>query len=420
MSPVDEHPSRPAGVSRSLLSRSSWFATRTSAHRAILLSVVAGLATAAFVLQVGYDPPDTDVKYDWLVSREALRSGGDAYRGILTLGSSEGVWVRVNYPGSSAQIDVPHPRTPGALFLQLPIVGLPYHTLFALTVGINVALLGGLLAMSWQYLDRTLEVTISAVLVASVPVFLTVRYSSQSAFVGVVLLLGWLAVRRDREIVGGVLIGIGAVLKIFPLMLLIPLMLQRRLKASISILTTVAILNVAGLMLPGVGLDAAIDAMNVARATWYDLFTNASLSTLYPASVPPGVAQSVTLGITLAVGVWMAVREPRDLVLPFSWLILGLLVMPISWGSYDLILLPPLFALVVSMHRPLKAVAVTVVALWIAPVLAQPFTFVPSGPFVLTSRVLILATLAIPVAWERLGYWQLSLPGGKPGRQQLP
>jgi alpha-1,2-mannosyltransferase len=109
------------------------------------------------------------------------------------------------------------------------------------------------------------------------------------------LTLAWLCLRRDRPIAAGVLIGLTIALKLFPLLLLLPLLIQRRWRCVAAALGTAAL--VLGLSFAVVGWDQTL---------------------FYLTKVLPEVSSQKELydnySVTISMKLWLSDSFPRDLV----------------------------------------------------------------------------------------------------------
>ena len=362
--------------------------------RWIQLTLAVAVLLSAFTLAVGFDPPDADIKYDWLVTREAVRGDGDAYSDVLDLGRAEGVQVAVHV-GAGVKEFTGHPRTPGAIVLQLPLVVVPFEMLFAVSVFMTT-LAAGFIAL-FADRDRNSKAALVAVaaLLLAAPLWVNYRYAGQAAVIAALVLAGWLLVRDRDRVLGGVLIGVAAVLKLFPAFLIVPLLLARRWKASVSLVATGVILNLAGLALPGVSVESALSQLTVAVDTWVTLPSNGSfVKQFVSAGFSPAVAQLAALGVvSVLFGVLVAqgkLSERRVGIVPFSWLAAGLLVIPLSWISYDLVLAPVFTLAILSEDRRGRLLGMVGIALWLTPTLIWPHRVLLMAPVSVLVRMLVL------------------------------
>lgn len=358
---------------------------KVSAH--LFCSAVAGAGAVVMIVLLvwGFDPPDADIKFDSLVSREALREGGDAYADLSDLSAREDVEIRM-YADPDIDGARAHPRTPGALVLQLPLGLVPYSLQFALASCVSV------LSIAWLAAYRPRDVMFSSVLalmvvLVSAPSVVTLRFAGQSAVVGVMALLGWSLASKKHGVVGGLLIGCAATLKIYPLILVAPLLLHRKWKAAAATLGSLVFLNAVGLALPGVSAAQAAEALRKAPGLWQWLYSNGSaFRVLGEAGISDWGVLAIALGSLLAGTLLMSRRKVST---PFGWLALALLFIPLSWVSYDVVLIPAALLLVTSSSRTGKTFGIFLMALWLAPIVT-PWAATWSGSLSMIARLVVV------------------------------
>lgn len=370
---------------------------------AFLVSVV--------LLLVNFNPPDADVKYDWLVTQEALRPGGDAYTDISELADQYELEIEVN-ADPAITVSRRHPRTPGALLVQIPLVLVSQDLLFALASFVSIICIGWLSTIRPGDGSNPSPRIVLLVALATIPTFQTLRFAGQGALVAVLVLIGWLAIRNDRPKLGGVLIGIASLLKLFPLILLIPLIRHRRDKASIAVVTTFLSANLIGLALPGVSLASSIEALSNASALWQGLYSNGSVLRILDLLGVTGTTALATATAFLLVCGFLLTRDMSTSSSPFAWLALALLVLPLSWASYDLVLLPAIASTLVSEFRSDRVTGLVVLLLWLGPVLLPPLMD-QSGSFSFVVRALIVCAA---IAGSRFSFPEWSLLPARPSK----
>ncbi len=355
----------------------------------VAVSVVAALFVAGVLLLSGYDPPSADIKYDWLATREALRVGGDAHGDLLQLAAQEGVAVQINAPIGAERI-TGHPRTPGALLLLAPVAFVPYDVLFALAAGVTALSVAAMVGLTLRRRSRTL-IGYFALLLLLTPAAMAIRFAGQAGLVAVLALSGWAMASRRDSVWAGVLIGLAATLKLFPLILVVPLYLAAKKLSGHGALATFVLLNLAGLFLPGITFARAMDELMLATGTWLELVANGSVvRQLVGFGLSTTAAAVIAIGVAVAVGF---VYRRRFQTQPFFWLILSLLVLPLSWVSYDIVLYPVVLQMLHSSDDRLRLLGWLSVGLWLIPVAAYPFAVVSIGAFGLAVRLLLLGAL---------------------------
>jgi hypothetical protein len=371
------------------------------------IALVVGIVAAAATTFVGIDPPDADVKYDWLSAKAALTS--NAYDDVLTLGEREGVDLVVHYP-IGAERPFPHPRTPGAILLSLPLLAIGFDDLFAVSVGITMGLAVLVVAFLTRSVPTGRRLMVFALLAASAPFVTTLRFAGQAMVVSAAVISAWTLYRRGRDTSAGLLLAVAGVLKLFPLILVIPMLLQRRWKAAGMTALATAALTAIGLILPGVGLVDAVRTLTHGSEVWFSLLANGSAAAVLARSgVSRVAAEAVALTAAVVVSIY-AVRRSRDRTMadPTIWLVLALLALPLSWVSYDLVLIGALIQGVISQEVDRRLVNLGIWGLWIGMSLAlwlgrqlEADQVIDMGPLTLLVRVLILAAWFVgTIAWR--------------------
>ena len=242
MAEVDEMPldiSMTVEVPRVLMRPNFWMA--------VVIAVVAGCLAAVLVAISGYNPPDADIKYDWLSVNGAVAS--NAYDDILDLGQQEDVHLAIHLPHG---VDGPatHPRTPGAIFLSLPLLLVDFDALFALWTGVIVAL--GVMLL-WFCTDAPTGRRFPWILTLfflSSPFLTTLRFAGQSMVVAAAVLVAWVLYQSRHDIPAGLLLAVAGTLKLFPLILILPMVIQRRFRPVLFTAIGLFVLNGAGLPCP--------------------------------------------------------------------------------------------------------------------------------------------------------------------------
>ena len=236
------------------------------------------------------------------------------------------------------------------------------------------------------------------------------------------LTLAWLCLRRERPIVAGVLIGLTIALKLFPLLLLLPLLIQRRYpdggkgwRCIAAALGTAAL--VLGLSFAVVGWDQTV---------------------FYVTKVLPEVSSQKELydnySVAISMKLWLSATFPRDLVanglrLAFLGLLalaalrrsraadLGLAlgvtalfwVPPVVWSHYFVLAYLPLFDALTRAPRRLLAV---VIAAYFLIATASMIFYVPDQLVMFVHPLPILGALLLLGTQVWLAFRPPVVPGG--------
>jgi hypothetical protein len=175
------------------------------------------------------------------------------------------------------------------------------------------------------------------------------------------LTLAWLCLRRERPATAGVLIGLAIALKLFPLLLLLPLLVQRRWRCVAAALGTSAL--VLGLSFAVVGWDQTIFYVTKvlpevsSQAEQYDNYSVAISMKLWLSDSFP--RDLVATGLRLAflgLVALAALRRPRAADLGLALGVTALLwVPPVIWSHYFVLVYLPLFDALTRAPRRLLA-----------------------------------------------------------------
>lgn len=214
----------------------------------------------------------------------------------------------------------------------------------------SLMVVGAVLAVAWELRLRPVvtAVVVPAVL-ASSPLHATLVLGQIYPLLLVGLVAGWIAQRRGRPVVAAVLVGVTVALKpsLAPLLLL-PAVQRRWVPLRVGLVAT-AISTLLGVLVAGP--SSGVEWLRIAfTATVPDSVDNASLPGL---AVRFGFAPVVgtLLGVAVLVGtLWWCDRHRHRIdpagTAPWAVLASGLLLAPIAWHNYLLLLLPGVLVLV--------------------------------------------------------------------------
>lgn len=248
-----------------------------------------------------------------------------------------------------------HPPTLLLAMAPLVLVLGPYGAYWALTLLtiVAAALTAGVLVTVLAPARSTREQMLAVLaLVSWQPVLATVRDGQVSVLIASGLVLGWAELRRGRDMRAGVAVGAAAVLKLYPLLILV-LLAVRRHKACAAAIGIVAVgLGVVAIVAdPGAWTAYAASArvIIVAFATApYNLSLLARLHALLPERlvlsaypVVAGVALSATLLALRRTGGSRDAIQTIDLEFA-AFMTLALLLSPVAWHHYVVMLALPI------------------------------------------------------------------------------
>ncbi len=181
--------------------------------------------------------------------------------------------------------------------------------------------------------------------------------------------LGWVLLRRDQQIAGGVALGLATTMKPFAGLMLLFLVLSRRWRAFAA--AAVAWLVIAVYMTHGFGLHSWIGFLQSKRAftdQWLGNANNASLPSVVihlfhrvcqgGHASPTRLATTISTVLSLAMiaAAWVVGRksahDARTIDLPFAlFALLSVFCNPVVWEHYNVFLLLPLGIAAVAVWR---------------------------------------------------------------------
>ncbi|MDN5747296.1 MAG: DUF2029 domain-containing protein [Pseudonocardia sp.] len=251
--------------------------------------------------------------------------------------------------------------------LLAPFAALDALTAYRVFLGVSVLLVvGSVLAVARELrLPATVTVGTLLAVLASSPLHGTLLLGQIYPLLLVGLVGGWIAERRGHPVLAAVLHGVTVALKpsLAPLLLLPAV--QRRWAPLRAGIAAAALATLVGVLVAGP--SSTVDWLRIALTEGVpDSADNASL---------PGLAMRFTgspvvglmLGLVALVGTLVWIGRHRDRVDPAGtapWAVVaaGLLLSPIAWHNYLLLLVPGVLVLL-AVHRRAAAVALLAVAL---------------------------------------------------------
>ena len=300
-----------------------------------------------------------DLMYDYVSARE-LRAGGNPYY------PSQGLMETHISPGVEFDLDprAANPHTPFQILLLAPLSLLGWVAAKNIWLIIDI----GLLMVSAFIVCRELRLSVSATVLAMVGFALLPLSTLEFIHgqVGTLLLflfvIGWIARRRGNEALCGIALGIAAALKIYPVLMLIPLVRSGARKTAFYLLGTSALVLASSALL--IGVRATIDFVEVSRHNlemWAGVPDNVSvvslpyrlLGSIFGVQLAPAVGVGI-VAVLGCVGLLLIYRsrgatsnDPYWASLP--WI---LILSPIAWDHYLLLLLPLVVLQVKSFEKP--------------------------------------------------------------------
>lgn len=310
---------------------------------AIVLIVLA--LWMAFRIVGATEPTETDATADWITVKAAFMKL-DLFRDIHDLADATGATYLS--PGSDlfAGEAIVNPRTPASILLMSPMVLLAWEDVYFVVVGISVA---AFLVLIIYALPRLCRVGVSDLVIPIFGVILGLAYvenihwGTVSIPIALLVTLTWNRVRRARST--GVALAIASALKLYPGVMTIPMLVHRATRRSgVVAAVTFGLLNVGGAAITGVSLGASARMIQTGGSTWLTSPGNLSLpAVLTRWGLPSGATYVVVAAGALAI-LAVSLRRPINQAIAFS-LALAVVISPLSWISYDALVLPVLMML---------------------------------------------------------------------------
>ena len=151
----------------------------------------------------------------------------------------------------------------------------------------------------------------------------------------------WIRFRLRDSVAAGILIGIAVTLKLFPILLLIPLLAARRFRASVWLAGTALTLHIAGSLIFGITTTELLVGLSETSRAWLGFGANASLAgLLFTIGFSHSAAGALSWLVVIALAWWLIVgNEHFDAGFAVA-ITLAVLGSPLSWEHYDIVLLP--------------------------------------------------------------------------------
>lgn len=394
--------------------------TRNQTRKRDLLAAVALSALALWTaarIAGATDLTGTDTTADWITVKAAFMKL-DLFRDIHDLAEATG--ATYVSPGSEefAGEAIVNPRTPGSIFLMSPMLLLEWEYAYFVVVAISVVAFLWLITYA---IPRFCRVGVSDLFVPMLGVTVgsayveNLHWGTVSIPIALMVTLTWSRVRSGRST--GIVLGVASALKLYPGVMSIPLLASRvTRKSGVVAAVTFGLFNAAGAAITGVSLGESARMIQTGGSTWLMSSANLSLSGLLSRNRWPGW---VTYAVVVAgVAAVMAVSRSRPINQSIALsLALAVVISPLSWISYDVLVLPVL--MVLWCMRANWKWGGQVVLMWILIDVAGVankflFDFQHFNLLILAARLgLVAAVLAAPIPlWEE----SESAPGRSPAQ----
>lgn len=362
-----------------------------------------------------------DVTADRLTTQAAFR-GISPYLDLGELSNALGIAYVPAGEEELGEAERVAPRLPGAFLVLAPILAVPPDLVFSASLAFNamaLLTLGVLLAVRLR-LPAEAGLLAAPFLVLTGPVASTFEWGSQSLFIVLLVVGAWGLAHRSDGAWSGALLGVAGVLKLYPLLFLLPFLRWKGLRAILSAGASFLFLNLWGLALPGVGLREAFVGLASAGASWVGFGGNASLAgraSEWGLPWPEAVLTGLAISMALLALLWWRTSSFDHFFLGIAPI--ALLAVPLSWDHYGLVLFPLAFWLALRAYGQHPALW-WMLGMWVVcDLLARPIraAISPQDPdlaelLAFVSRLaLLMAALSFSErevsAGERLTQWEV-------------
>lgn len=328
-----------------------------------LLSVCVAIVACVLAIQFRDVHPEIhDAEADWIVTHTAWL-GGNPYRPLGELAADAGV--------ANGGQRAPHLRPPAALLLQAPYLLIERAEAVAWMGYVSIPALIALLYWTARIANLEPWKTLAfapIVLVKGNPF----DWGTHSLIVAALIVGAW-AIRRPWA---GALLGMAAVVKLWPALIVVALLRERDRRAVWAIGAGGALTVVGLVVVPGASVSDFIDGTAAASRGYLTAAGNGSLPAFMVRAGANYVLAPALVGV--AAGLWWWLRSPRA---PFATSVAAALIAtPLVWNPYYWAAAP-----ILAIHRR-SPLAWSAFGLWL--IFADELAYLGAG-------LLIVATVQV-------------------------
>lgn len=332
---------------------------------------------------------------DWILVNATAQDLGPL-QDMRVLGASIGAKYEANPDFSGSRILAYRP--PGAILLASPLL-LVESPLAHILLGIV-----GLISFLWlvlflvpRFCEKPVQVLLWPLLLSTISIAYieSVFWGTVSSLVAA--LATWTLLRPASHL-GGISLALATALKLYPGLMFVPMAVRRRARSGLLVgVTAVAVLTIAGILAFDLSISESVRLLQEGSEVWLDFPGNLSIAAFLgrSLSVPAWAFPVITcLGIA-GVAVY-SLRRPflQSMAVAAT---ASVLISPISWLHYDVLLIPMAIWLWAKFARyPAGGV---VAVLWlIAQAIAAKIAEIATGDIgrilIFNGRIAILAAIA--------------------------
>jgi hypothetical protein len=341
----------------------------------VLQAIVAGIAIG-MVVKSTFSPAvyTRDLQEEYLTA-SALRDGGDILTPVSELSGRY-------FPVTTDNFTHPNPHPPILAALALPLTFLSFPASLRCWIAVNLGVL------LWLGRRLSMSPTASLALAAWPPLWAVLVLGQLELVIVALAVQAWSDASEERDGRAGIFLGVAAVLKLYPLLLVVPYLARRRFRLVAAACITFAVGQVANVAVVGPAgfLRYYTEVLPAVTATYTPLGLNVSwygaLLRLFGGSADIGPVWSMP-GIVapLAAGGAVAALVALWRMAPMAAPTALFAVLPTVWYYHPVIALPQIRRLVRFGPR-LTALAATAATAAIFPLVNWAFEsgFLPRSP----------------------------------------
>lgn len=286
-------------------------------------------------LGLDLDPPPQGDFWSYYASSNRLLSGLPPYQ-PFELGEAQSMGGLNPTLGSEGVVGVRVANPPSMLLLYYPIALVSYTTSWWLLFGFSLCAIGGTSFLVAQTLRRpfaecALWTTIS---LCALPTFVFLMLNRVESIPFLLGVLGWIALRKEKSALTGILWGTSAALKLFPAFWIVLLWASGQKRAAlIGVATATAWLLASAMAFGLVTISDFIQYVIPQSQTFMARPGNHSLISLGWSIGAPGVGWTLAILVALW-AIWAAYRRKSA---DETWILgvaASLLCSPLSWSYY--------------------------------------------------------------------------------------
>lgn len=306
--------------------------------RLLLRVVLAGLIVAVWADAASFQPPrHSDATHEWLLLK-AASAGMSPIEDVKDL--AETFDVPYEGPLTQTTTKVLAYRTPGGLLLTSPLLLVDWYQAHAVASVVGVA------AFLWLILALIPRFSAAPMEKISLPLALCVfsisfrEATRWGSLLVVAAVCTTILLRNPTGVRSGVSLAVATVLKLFPGMVVVPLLIHRRGRwAAFTAGAIGLVLSIAGSVAFGISPSETLRLFAEGSSPWLLYEYNISLGTSFAMAIHSTLPLVLVPLLGIAAVITFSLKRPLVQSIAFG-LCVAVLVNPVAWISYGVLLLP--------------------------------------------------------------------------------